>query len=590
MADPLVILTERLDPVFAAVRDAACAEAGTDPATVPAPPTVRRSDRADFQADGALPLAKRLGRNPREVAAGIQDGATTALDGLVAEVELAGPGFLNLTLADDAVTDLACRAHADPRLDVAEDADAGTVVVDYSAPNVAKEMLAHHLRSTVIGDALVRVLEHLGHPVQRENHVGDWGTPFGMLIAHLVDVGEDEAAAELSVGDLNGFYQAARASFDGSDAFKDRARRRVVSLQAGDPETLRLWRVLVDQSIAYFQSVYDRLGVLLTPDDIVGESAYNDDLPGVVADLDRAGILVSDQGAECVFPPGFTNREGEPQPMIVRKGDGGYGYSATDLATIRHRVDVTGAKRILYVVGAPQRDHLEMVFAVARMAAWLPDDVSAEHVPFGNMLGADRKMFRTRAGASVRLSDLLDEAVERARATIAERNPDLTGDEADAAAAAVGIGAIKYADLSSDRAKDYVLDFERMLAFEGNTGPYMQYAHARIRSIFRRGEVDPATLDAADLTLAAPVERALALALVGFEGAVRDTARTSQPHRLCGYLFDLAQIFTTFYEACPVLKAEDSARRASRLVLCHLTARTLAAGLTLLGIEAPERM
>lgn len=590
MADPLVILTERLAPAFAAVRDAACAETDTDPATVPAPPTVRRSDRADFQADGALPLAKKLGRNPREVAAEVQAAAADALDGLVATVELAGPGFLNLTLADGAVSNLVRRAHADPALDVAPDTGAGTVVVDYSAPNVAKEMHVGHLRSTVIGDALVRVLERVGHTVVRENHVGDWGTPFGMLIEHLVDVGEDTAVAELSVGDLNVFYQAARASFDADEAFKDRARARVVALQAGDPETLRLWRLLVDQSTEYFQKVYDRLGVLLTPEDVVGESAYNDALPGVVTDLDAAGILVLDDGAECVFPPGFTNRDGDPQPMIVRKGDGGYGYAATDLATIRHRVDVTDARRILYVVGAPQRDHLEMVFAVARMAGWLPGEVSAEHVPFGNLLGADGKMFKTRTGASVRLVDLLDEAVDRARAAIAERNPDLAGPEAVAVAAAVGMGAIKYADLSSDRIKDYVLDFDRMLALEGNTGPYLQYAHARIRSIFRRGEVDPGGLDAADLDLVAPQERALGLALLGFEGAVRDTARTSQPHRLCGYLFELAQTFTRFYEACPVLKADDEATRASRLVLCDLTARTLAAGLDLLGIDAPDRM
>ncbi len=588
MAAPLVVLTERLAPAFAAVRDAACAKAGTDPATVPAPPTVRRSDRADFQADGALPLAKRLGRKPRDVADEVL--AAVDLDDLVATVEVAGPGFLNLTLSDAAVTDLLRRAAADPRLDIAAEDRAGTVVVDYSAPNVAKEMHVGHLRSTVIGDALARVLAHLGHTVVRENHIGDWGTPFGMLIEHLVDVGEDEAVAELSVGDLNVFYQAARGSFDGDDAFKDRARQRVVALQAGDPETLRLWRLLVDQSTEYFQTVYDRLDVLLTPDDIVGESSYNDALSGVVADLDAVGILVEDEGAQCVFPPGFTNRDGDPQPMIVRKGDGGYGYAATDLATIRHRVDVTGAERILYVVGAPQRDHLEMVFEVARMAGWLPDGVTAEHVPFGNLLGADRKMFKTRSGSSVRLVDLIDEAVERARATIAERNPDLVGEEAEAVAAAVGIGAIKYADLASDRVKDYVLDFDRMLAFEGNTGPYMQYAHARIRSIFRRGEVDPAALRSDDLTLAAPEERGLALALLGLEAAVRDTARTSQPHRLCGYLFDLAQTFTSFYEACPVLKADDAAVRTSRLVLCDLTARTLAAGLELLGIGAPDRM
>lgn len=587
MADLVALLSARLEPAFAAVRDRACAEAGTDPAEVPAPPTVSRSDRADLQANGALALAKRLGRNPRQVAEEVV--AAADLDDLVAEVEIAGPGFLNLTLSDAAITDLARRAHADARLDVGLDPAAGTTVVDYSAPNVAKEMHVGHLRSTVIGDAIVRVLEHLGHTVVRENHVGDWGTPFGMLIEHLVDVGEDEAVAELSVGDLNRFYQDARRSFDAADAFKERARERVVLLQSGDPETLRLWQLLVDQSAAYFQVVYDRLGVLLTPDDIVGESAYNDALGGIVTDLDAAGLLVLDDGAECVFPPGFTGRDGQPQPMIVRNRNGGYGYAATDLATIRHRVDDTGASRILYVVGAPQRDHLEMVFAVARMAGWLPDGVDAEHIPFGNLLGSDGKMFKTRSGASVRLVDLLDEAVDRAAAAIAERNPDLVGDERDAVARAVGIGAVKYADLSSDRVKDYVLDFDRMLAFEGNTGPYMQYAHARIRSIFRRGEVDPATLGAEALVLGEPQERALALALLGFEAVVQQAGESSQPHRLCTYLFDLAQTFTTFYEACPVLKA-DEATRASRLVLCDLTARTLRTGLGLLGIETPDRM
>ncbi len=587
MADLVALLTDRLAPAFAAVRDAACAEAGTDPAEVPAPPTVSRSDRADLQANGALALAKRLGRNPRQVAQAVLD---TVDLGDLGTVEIAGPGFLNLSLSDEAIAELARRAAADELLDVAPDPDAGTVVVDYSAPNVAKEMHVGHLRSTVIGDALVRVLERLGHEVRRENHTGDWGTPFGMLIEHLVDVGEDEAVAELSVGDLNRFYQDARKSFDASDAFKERARERVVLLQSGDAETLRLWRLLVDQSAAYFQVVYDRLGVLLTPDDIVGESSYNDDLPGIVEELRAKGLLVLDDGAECVFPPGFTGRDGEPQPMIVRNRNGGYGYAATDLATIRHRVEVTHATRMLYVVGAPQRDHLEMVFAVARMAGWLPEGTVAEHIPFGNLLGADRKMFKTRSGTSVRLVDLLDEAVERAAATIAERNPDLVGAERDAVAQAVGIGAIKYADLSSDRVKDYVLDFDRMLAFEGNTGPYMQYAHARIRSIFRRGEIDPSTLDPATLTLGEPQERRLALALLGFEAVVRQTAETAKPHQLCGYLFDLAQTFTSFYEACPVLKADDEATRASRLVLCDLTARTLSSGLGLLGIASPDRM
>lgn len=588
MADPIALLTDLLAPAFAAVRDAGCAAAGLDPDTVPAPPNVRRSDRTDFQADGAMALGKRLGRAPRDVAAEV--AAAVDLTGVVTEVEVAGPGFLNLTLDPAFLADATGAAWADERLSVEVDPEPHRLVIDYSAPNVAKEMHVGHLRSTVIGDALARIHRHLGHEVVPENHVGDWGTPFGMLIEHLIDVGEDEAVAELSVGDLNRFYQDARGSFDGSDEFKERARERVVRLQAGDPETLRLWRVLVDQSAAYFQVVYDRLGVLLTTDDIVGESSYNDALPGIVDDLRAQGLLTLDDGAECVFPPGFTGRDGSPQPMIVRNRNGGYGYAATDLATIRHRVDDTHADRILYVVGAPQRDHLAMVFAVARMAGWLPDGVTAEHVQFGNVLGDDGKMFKTRSGASIRLVDLLDEAVTRAEAAIAERNPDLVGDERTAVARAVGIGAVKYADLSSDRVKDYVFDFDRMLAFEGSTGPYLQYAHARIRSIFRRGEVDPSTLDPAAVAIGAPQERELALALLGFGATVRHAAESSQPHRLCGYLFDLAHTFTGFYEACPVLRADDEAQRASRLVLCDLTARTLATGLGLLGIEAPERM
>jgi len=588
VADPIALLTDLLAPAFDAVRDAGTAAAGLDPAEVPAPPTVRRSDRTDFQADGAMALGKRLGRNPRDVAAEILEAVD--LTGVARDVEVAGPGFLNVTLEATFLADLAGETWADERLGLEPDAASQRLVIDYSAPNVAKEMHVGHLRSTVIGDALARIHRRLGHEVVPENHVGDWGTPFGMLIEHLVDVGEDAAVAELSVGDLNRFYQDARASFDASDGFKERARERVVRLQAGDAETVRLWRVLVDQSAAYFQVVYDRLGVLLTPDDIVGESFYNDALPGVVDDLRALGLLTLDDGAECVFPPGFTGRDGSPQPMIVRNRNGGYGYAATDLATIRHRVDDTRADRILYVVGAPQRDHLAMVFAVARLAGWLPDGVTAEHVQFGNVLGADGKMFKTRSGASVRLVDLLDEAVARAEAAISERNPDLVGDERAAVARAVGIGAVKYADLASDRVKDYVFDFDRMLAFEGSTGPYLQYAHARIRSIFRRGEVDPAALDVGAVVVGEPQERALVLALLGFPAAVRHAAETSHPHRLCGYLFDLAQTFTSFYEACPVLRADDEATRAGRLVLCDLTARTLSAGLDLLGIEAPERM
>jgi len=465
------------------------------------------------------------------------------------------------------------------------------VVVDYSAPNVAKEMHVGHLRTTVIGDALARMLSFVGHHVRRENHIGDWGTPFGMLIEHLVDMGEEVGAEELSTGDLTGFYRQARTSFDADPTFADRSRHRVVLLQSGDQETLRLWRVLVGESVRYFDAVYAKLGVELTDDDIVGESFYNDMLPEVVDELDAKGLLVIDDGARCVFPPGFTNRAGDPLPLIVQKSDGGYGYATSDLAAIRHRVRDLGAKRILYVVGAPQAQHFQMCFAVATMAGWLTDDVEAVHVSFGNVLGADHRMLATRSGESVKLVDLLDEAVERAKQAMASRlavDPNnATGVGDDQVAAMVGIGAVKYSDLSTDRGRDYVFDWDRMLAFEGNTGPYLQYAHARIRSIFRRGEVAVPTPAAP--VLDDPHERALGLLLLWFPVALGETLTTYSPHKLCGYLFDVAQAFTAFYENCRVL-VDDETQRTSRLILCDISARVLSLGLSLLGIEAPERM
>ncbi|MGH9089517.1 MAG: arginine--tRNA ligase, partial [Acidimicrobiales bacterium] len=498
-------------------------------------------------------------------------------------------GFVNLTLDRRVVAAEVAAMAGDGRLGVERDPSPETVVVDYSAPNVAKEMHVGHLRSTVIGDALCRVLGHLGHRVVRENHVGDWGTPFGMLIEHLLDLGEEKAVHELSVGDLNGFYRQARASFDADEDFRERSRRRVVLLQGGDPETLRLWQVLVAQSIRYFDEVYAKLGVLLTDDDVVGESFYNRMLPDVVADLDALGLLVEDAGARCVFPPGFTNRNGDRLPLIVQKSDEGFGYAATDLAAIRDRVGRIGATRLCYVVGAPQAQHLEMCFAVARMAGWLGEAVRAEHVAFGSVLGADRKMFKTRSGESVRLVDLLDEAVVRAAAALAERDHEMGGDERSAIARALGVGAVKYADLSTDRARDYVFDWERMLAFEGDTGPYLQYAHARVRSIFRRGGV-PVPPAGTPVTLAEPEERALARTLLGFGAAVRAAADLSAPSKLCAFLFSLATTFTAFYERCPVLRAPHQGARDSRLVLADTTARVLACGLELLGMAAPERM
>jgi arginyl-tRNA synthetase len=551
-----------------------------------ADPVLRPSGRADLQANGALALARRLGAEPTEIASRVLDAAR--LDDICEKVEVSGQGFINLTFSEKAIANAVAKLAADERLGVPLSTDSRTVVVDYSHPNVAKEMHVGHLRSTIIGDALCRMLELMGHRAVRENHIGDWGTPFGMLIEHLLDIGEDKADHELSVGDLDTFYRQARASFDSDDVFRERSRRRVVLLQSGDEETLRLWRRLVEMSVSYFDEVYTKLEVLLTDDDIVGESFYNDMLPAVVEDLREAGLLVESDGALCVFPPGFTNRSGEPLPLIVQKSDEGFGYAATDLAAIRDRVDRIGADQILYVVGAPQSQHLEMCFAVARMARWLPESVEAFHVAFGNVLGTDRKMLRSRSGAPVKLVDLLDEAVERADSAIAERYPDVSAAERADTSRVLGIGAVKYADLSTERMRDYVFDWDRMLAFEGNTGPYLQYAHARIRSIFRRGSQEAPPPDA-PAHLGEPAERALAMSLLGFRSAVEEALDQQSPSRLCSYLFDLASVFTTFYETCPVLRAEGETR-ARRLLLSDLTARVLSRGLGLLGIEAPDQM
>ncbi|RBQ03700.1 arginine--tRNA ligase [Micromonospora sp. LHW51205] len=567
------LLTDRLAPAFAAV------------AGVPVDPAVRRSQHADFQSDAALGLARRLSRPPREIAAEVRERA--ALADVCASVEVSGPGFLNLTVADHALGGLVSALAADPRLGVPPVAEPETVVVDYSAPNVAKEMHVGHLRSTVIGDAAARTLEWLGHRVLRANHLGDWGTPFGMLIEHLLDLGEAGAAQELSMGDLDGFYKAARAKFDDDPAFQERSRRRVVALQGGDPATLRLWRLLVTQSESYFLTVYDLLDVTLTGDDFQGESSYHDQLAPTVEELDRLGLLRRSEGADCVFPPGSVGRDGEPLPLIVRKSDGGFGYPATDLAALRHRTGTLGATRLLYVVGLPQRRHFEMVFAVGAQAGWLAAPVRAEHVGFGSILGPDGRMLRSRAGGSVKLVGLLTEAVERATALARERNPELGEAEAAEVGRAVGIGAIKYADLSGDRHKDYVLDWERMLSLDGNTAPYLQYAYSRVRSIFRRAGA--AARPDADVSLAEPAERALAMELVGFAAVVEEVAGSLEFHRLTAYLHRLAVAFSAFYERCPVLRA-DGPVRESRLVLCELTGRVLRQGLDLLGIRTPERL
>jgi arginyl-tRNA synthetase len=564
------------DQVFSVAADAFGAiQEGADP-------VLRASERADYQVNGAMTIAKSLGRNPRDLAE--EAAVLLRANPMFATVEVAGPGFINLVLADSALLAALEVMGQSETLGIEVAKKQKMVVIDYSSPNVAKEMHVGHLRSTVIGDSLCRLFELTGNRVVRRNHIGDWGTPFGMLIEHLLDLGEESAVSELGMGDLDGFYRQARAKFDADDGFKERSRQRVVALQGGDEETLRLWRVLVAESIRYFDTVYRALDVGMQEGDVRGESFYNDQLDWVVDDLDAKGLIQYSGGAACVFPPGFSNREGEPLPLIVRKSDEGYGYAATDLAAIRDRIEVLGADLILYVVGVPQAQHFEMVFAVAKMAGWLTESVEAVHVSFGNVLGPDRKMFKTRSGETVKLKALLDEGGERARASLVGR---AERDDIDLIASQVAMGAIKYADLSTDRQRDYVFDWDRMLAFEGNTGPYLQYAHARIRSIFRR--VDDATVPG-PISLNQVQERDLAMTLLALPRVIDDCLETFSPSKLCTYLFELAQSFTSFYECCPVLKASDQELRASRLSLCELTASTLRLGLNALGIVAPEQM
>lgn len=577
MADPLVVLADRFAAAFHAV------------AGVPCDPVVRPSERADAQVNGALSLAKTLGMPPREVATKALEALGDISD-MVESTEVAGPGFINITFTTSFLADQLVAAMHDGHLGVRESNNPHTFVIDYSAPNVAKEMHVGHLRSTVIGDSLVRALTFVGHTVIRENHIGDWGTPFGMLIEHLIDLGEENAAHELGVGDLDGFYKQARQKFEESDAFKDRARQRVVMLQGGDADTMRLWKTLVWESTRYFNKVYSQLGVLLTDDDLMGESAYNDLLVTVVNRLAQTGLLETSDGAEVVFPDGFTNRDNEPLPLIIRKGDGGYNYATTDLACVIDRVERLGAQSLLYVVGAPQAQHLQMVEAVARKAGWVPDGFIMDHVSFGSVLGADRKMLKSRSGETVKLAALLDEAVERADAAIAEKNPAMNASDRELVARMIGIGAVKYSDLSTDRVKDYIFDWERMLSFDGNTAPYLQYAHARICSIFRRAGIAREDVRNIVPSLDDPREKALAMRLLRFDAAVWEMVDTLSPHKLCTYVFDVATDFTAFYEHCSVLKAETDHLRLSRLALCDATARVIEQALNLLGIDAPEQM
>jgi arginyl-tRNA synthetase len=562
--------------------------------------------QADYQSNAAMALARRLQMPSSAVAALIVERLDVG--DMLEPPRVEGPGFVNLVLRPDWLQRHTTELASDERLGVPVALAPRRAVIDYSSANVAKEMHAGHLRSTVIGDSIARLLRFRGHEVIPQNHIGDWGTPFGMLLEHMLDEGRGVPVTRVSPGsglkggflpqtsdradrhaiaDLDRFYQQARVKFDSDPAFAARARRRVVSLQSADPKTLELWREFVAESKRHFERVYDLMGVLLTPADYRGESFYNPMLADVATELESRGLAVPSQGALCVFPPGFTGRDGEPLPLIVRYSSGAYGYAMTDLAAIRYRARELRADDFLYVVGADQRLHLQMIFAVARMAGWLHEGSRVEHVSFGLILGPDHKRIRSRSGDSIKLIELLEEAVDRAAAIVAERS-DLSDSERDLVARAVGIGAVKYADLSGDRDKDYVFDWDRMLAMEGNTAVYLQYANARVQSVIRKAGGAPAP--GTPVMLPEPAERALALKLAQFPTAVEAAIAHLQPHRLCTYLYETAVAFSTFYEKCPILGAETETLRTSRLTLCALTSRVMVRGLDLLGIEAPERL
>jgi arginyl-tRNA synthetase len=573
-----------IDAVSALVREAVVSALGTE---FDGDPQVRHSDRADLQADLAMRLARQAKRAPRAIAEAIV--AALPANDVIERIEVANPGFLNIWLRNEWLASAASAANASDRLAVPRSDTPERIVIDYSHPNVAKEMHVGHLRSTVIGDSLARVLEWRGHTILRQNHIGDWGTPFGMLIEHMIDLGEAQAAAALGIGQLAQFYRAARAKFDSDPAFADRSRRRVVALQAGDPQTLLQWRALVDLSTRYFETIYARLGITLQHGDIAGESFYNDQLAPLAQELEASGYARISEGALCAFPAGFKNREDAPLALMLRKSDGGFGYAITDLAAIRFRLQQLHATRILYVVGAPQTQHLAMIFTAARELGWLTPPARAEHVAFGSVLGPDGHMLMSRAGDNVRLFDMIDEAIQRAeniaRAKASESKEPIDDATLAEIARMVGVGAIKYADLSSDRVKDYIFDLERMVSFDGNTAGYCQYAHARARSVLRKAGELPAD----GLAIVEPKERELAFAVLGLGTVVRDVERTLEPHRLVNYSYALASAFTSFYDACPILKAEPLVR-ASRLLLTQLAARTLACALGLLGISVPDRM
>lgn len=561
--------------------------AGTDPILVPA----SNPKFGDYQSNVSLSLSKKLGQPPRSIAEQIVQNLDVS--DLCETPSIAGPGFINLTLKPAYLEAQLRQMQTNERLGIPLSKEPKRAIVDFSSPNIAKEMHVGHLRSTIIGDSIARVLEFQGHDVLRLNHVGDWGTQFGMLITYLREAYPDALtqADALDLGDLTSFYKRAKQRFDEDEAFRETSRLEVVKLQSGDPETLKAWNLLCEQSRKEFQVIYDLLDIKVTER---GESFYNPLLSGVVEDLDKAGLLVEDQGAKCVFLEGFTNKEGDPLPLIVQKTDGGYNYATTDLAALRYRIQQDHADRIIYVTDAGQANHFAQFFQVARRADWIPSSVEVIHVPFGVVQGEDGKKFKTRSGDTIRLRDLLDEAIDRARTDLETRlkaeERQETEEFINHVATVVGISAVKYADLSQNRTSNYIFSYDKMLALQGNTAPYMLYAYVRVQGISRKGGIDFSQLGAdAPIVLQEETELALAKHLLQCDQVLAEVEADLFPNRLCQYLFELSQKYNQFYDRCPVLQAEEPLR-TSRLILSDLTARTIRLGLSLLGIPVLERM
>ncbi|WP_411361089.1 arginine--tRNA ligase [Pseudidiomarina sp. YC-516-91] len=545
----------------------------------------RDKSHGDFATNLALMLAKPAGMNPRALAEALI--AALPSNNLVAETTIAGPGFINFVVSQQQLLQQLEHAYQDAKVGVAPAEQAKRIVIDYSSPNLAKEMHVGHLRSAIIGDAVARIEEFLGHTVIRQNHVGDWGTQFGMLLAHMEELEGSELEMELS--NLETFYKAAKKRFDESPEFANRARELVVALQSGDAKCRALWQQFIDVSLSHCQEVYDRLGVQLTRADVMAESAYNDDLAQVVADLRAQGLLVEDQGAQCVFLDEFKNKDGEALPVIVQKSGGGYLYATTDLAAVRYRQNQLGGDHLMYFVDQRQGLHFQQIFTLARKAGFARADLQMDHYGFGTVMGKDGRPYKSRDGGVTKLADLLDQAEARALALVQDKNPSLSPAEQAEIAKVVGISSVKYADLSKNRTSDYIFDWDTMLSFEGNTAPYLLYAYTRVMSVFAKAGVAPTAITGGFI-IEDEREQALANVLVRFNEVVHSVANKAMPHFLCGYLFELAGAFSSFYEACPILQAEQAEVQQSRLKLAALTAKTLQQGLQLLGIQTLDKM